>query len=112
MWEVEGDAFSPNPAPDNCFDLGTTGVLTDYPFAPVTLSCTDSNDDGLLDFDIGIVWSVKKGDYDCDIDDVDKRPVASSGPKCWYDENFRATIPSELLILRADHRAHVLFYQR
>jgi len=93
VWDVEGDVSSPNPAPDNCYDLGSTGTLTDYPFAPVTLSCTDSDGDGLLDFDIGVVWSVKKGGYDCDIDVVDKTPVASSSPKCWYDENTRANIP-------------------
>ena len=95
IWEVEGDTRSPNPAPDNCLDLGSKGLMDDYPFAPVTLSCTDSTGDGLLDFDIGIVWSVKKGDYECDIDDPEKRPVASSSPKCWYDENTRVTIPSK-----------------
>ena len=95
VWDVEGDTTSPNPAPDNCYDLGSSGLLESYPFAPITLSCTDSNDDGLLDFDIGIVWSVKKGDYDCDTDSLDSRPVASSSPKCWYDENVRATIPSK-----------------
>lgn len=97
VWDVEGDASRPNPAPDNCLDLGSPGVMESYPFSPMIMSCTDSNGDGLLDFDIGIVWSVKRGDYDCDIDNLDKRPVASSSPKCWYDENVRATIPSELI---------------
>ena len=72
--EVESDA--PNPAPDNCYDLGTTGLMK-----------ADSNGDGLLDFSIGTVWSVKKGDYDCDINIDAQRPVASSSPKCWFDPN-------------------------
>ena len=97
VWEVEGDTSSPNPAPDQCPDLGSSGIMDDYPFAPIELSCTDVNGDGLLDFDIGIVWSVKKGDYDCDANDLEKRPVASSRPKCWYDENFRATVPSKFI---------------
>ena len=92
--EVESDA--PNPAPDNCFDLATTGLMKDYPFSALTLSCTDSNGDGLLDFSIGTVWSVKKGDYDCDINIDTQRPVASSSPKCWFDENLRVTLPSKL----------------
>ena len=71
--EVESDA--PNPAPDNCYDLGSTGLMKDYPFSAPTLSCTDSNGDGLLDFSIGTVWSVKKGDYDCDINIDSQRPI-------------------------------------
>lgn len=97
VWEVEGDTSRPNPAPDNCLDLGSSGLMADYPFAPIELSCFDENHDGLLDFDIGIVWSVKKGDYYCDIDNVDKRPVASSSPKCWYDDDFRVTLRSKYI---------------
>lgn len=92
--EVEADA--PNPAPDNCFDLGSTGLMQDYPFSAFTLLCTDTDGDGLLDFSIGTVWSVKKGDYDCDIDTLGQRPVASSSPKCWFDENLRVNLPSKL----------------
>jgi len=92
VYDVEGSHNIEDS--DNCYDLGSTGILY-YPFAPITLSCTDYNGDGLLDFDIGIVWSVKKGDYYCDVDSLDQRPVASSSPKCWYDGTSRATIPSE-----------------
>ena len=99
IWDVEGDPSKPNPASDNCYDLGSTGLLESYPFNPITISCTDLNNDGLLDFDIGIVWSVKKGDYDCDVDVEDKKPVASSSPKCWYDPNLRATVPSKYIFL-------------
>ena len=95
VWDVEGDVSKPNPASDNCYDLGSTGLLESYPFAPLTISCTDINNDGLLDFDIGIVWSVKKGDYDCDVNVDEKKPVASSSPKCWYDPELRATVPSK-----------------
>lgn len=63
--------------------------MNDYAFESLTLSCTDSNNDGLLDFDVGIAWIVQKGKYDCDINDPDKAPVASSYPKCWYDQNER-----------------------
>jgi hypothetical protein len=85
---------------DNCNDIETsiasgTVVMKDYAFESLTLSCTDSNSDGLLDFDVGIAWSVQKGKYDCDIDDPDKAPVASSYPKCWYDQNERITLNSK-----------------
>jgi len=95
VYDVEGSDNIEDS--DNCYDLGSTGTLQDYPFAPITLSCTDFDGDGLLDFDIGIVWSVKKGDYYCDVDSLDQRPVASSSPKCFYDGTSRATIPSEFL---------------
>ena len=44
---------------DNCNDIETsiasgTVVMKDYAFESLTLSCTDSNNDGLLDFDVGI----------------------------------------------------------
>ena len=69
-----------------------TVVMKDYACESLTLSCTDSNNDGLLDFDVGIVWSVQKGKYDCDIDDPTKAPVASSYLKCWYDPNARIAL--------------------
>jgi hypothetical protein len=96
VYDVEGSDNVEDS--DNCYDLGSTGILENYPFAPITLSCTDFDGDGLLDFDIGIVWSVKKGDYYCDVDSLDQRPVASSSPKCWYDSTSRATIPSEFYV--------------
>jgi hypothetical protein len=86
---------------DMCNDIETTissgtVVMRDYAFESLTLSCTDSNNDGLLDFDVGIAWSVQKGKYDCNIDDPAKAPVASSYPKCWYDQNERITLNSKL----------------
>ena len=46
-----------------------------------------------------IVWSVKKGDYDCNVNVENMKPVASSSPKCWYDPELRATVPSKCIFV-------------
>ena len=50
---------SPASAPtDQCLDLLGAGSLVNYPFLPpLTLSCTDSNNDEYLDFSVGFSFS-------------------------------------------------------
>lgn len=83
---------------DGCMDLASSGVLIDYPFAPMKLKCSDMDNDGKLDFDLGIVWSVNNGASQCSMTGgVANLPKASPNSKCWYpkDGSTLINIPSK-----------------
>ena len=80
---------------DKCLDVDAPqggAVLKDFPFAPITLACSDTNGDGLLDFDIAISFDNNDGGYYCDINDPLKPPLPGASSKCWYDKNNRVTL--------------------
>ena len=83
-----------NP-PDKCLDIDIAGTVTNYPFAPLTLRCFDSEPtDGFMDFDIGIVWGGRGESY-CDVNEPANVPKARTSSKCWYDGTKRVKLNSE-----------------
>jgi len=85
---------------DGCPDFTSSGTLTNFEFAAITLSCADTYSpgasnpqasDGLLDFDIAISWQQSAGD-NCYFDTSLPEPGTSS--KCWIpDAGARINLP-------------------
>ena len=89
---------SEDPA-DGCLDISGGGTLENYEFAPVLMSCADSNEDGSLDFDIGISW-YQNANSPCTFDNPDMdNPLPHPGTpaKCWHTSQGggRIKLPSE-----------------
>ena len=47
----------------SCYDFLATGLLINYPFQQMELSCKDTNGDGLLDFHVAASFAQNDGEY-------------------------------------------------
>ncbi len=86
---------------DGCPDFTSTGTLTNFEFAPITLQCSDlyssssstDESDGLLDFDIAISWD-QNHKTECNFDgNVANLPKPGTPSKCWIPDDERKTLP-------------------
>ncbi|KAL7425720.1 hypothetical protein ACHAXH_000105, partial [Discostella pseudostelligera] len=64
-----------NKDSDSCLDAGGKGLLIDHPFPPLTLNCNDANNDGLLDFSLGVSFSQAEA--------VNQKCYPGTSSKCW-----------------------------
>jgi hypothetical protein len=46
-----------------CYDFLAAGLLINYPFQQMELSCKDTNGDGLLDFHVAASFAQNDGEY-------------------------------------------------
>ena len=83
----------PNPITDTCIDFintqGGTATVRNYPFESIVFKCKDADNNGLMDFDVGISWSDQPA-ADCDPNGpIEKNgqlytpPYPSQAGKCW-----------------------------
>lgn len=72
-----------------------TNSLSIY-FTAITMSCVDSDGDGLLDFSIAIAYDSNAG-ANCAYDGTNGWPPPYPGTTamCWFDDALRFTLPGE-----------------
>ena len=80
---------------DQCLDFIGSGDLLNYPFQRLTIGCSDTDGNGLLDFHVAASYSNGFGN-DCSFDPDNENgwifPVPGNNAKCWYNAAAKITL--------------------
>ena len=82
---------------DQCLDFVGGGDLTGFPFQRLTIGCSDTNGDGLLDFHVAASYDQNAG-INCSFDPKNSPitnalfPIPGATSKCWYDAAAKITL--------------------
>ena len=80
---------------DECLDFIGSGNLINYPFQRLVLGCSDTNGDGLLDFNVAASFS-QNAAADCSFNNTNINnwgpPIPGTRSKCWYDSATKVTL--------------------